>query len=384
MKTLLSILLLAVAVMVFINVWSYADSSNIEDRNREQYGGDSSVVDITTPPETTEAEITTEKVVTEKEPTAYARAKLFFGGDINLDPEYSASERYINGDENIKNCFSTTILGLVRDADMFMVGNVFAFTDNADPIDKVYTFRTEKKHAQFLDDLGVDVVSLANNHSFDYSVAGYVDTVDALDDLGIVSVGAGFNVADAAKPYYANINGITVAFTAAMRSEKYIDTPEASATSAGVMKMYDIEAYANVICEAKANADFVIAYVHWGTENTITLEDEQIEGAKALIDAGADAVIGAHSHTVQPIEIYKGKPIFYSLGDMFSTEDNKESGLVRLIIDSNGNLEASFIPCESIGGYVDIASEDTSRALFGRLNESDTISLSNNGSIAEK
>lgn len=82
--------------------------------------------------------------------------------------------------------------------------------------------------------------------------------------------------------------------------------------------------------ETKEKADFVIAYIHWGTEYSETLETAQTEGARELIDAGADVVLGAHPHCLQGMEYYNGKPILYSLGNYWFNEKTLDTILAEL------------------------------------------------------
>ena len=100
--------------------------------------------------------------------------------------------------------------------------------------------------------------------------------------------------------------------------------------------------------EAKENADYVIAVVHWGTEHTTVLEEVQRSTARDFIDAGADIIIGGHSHCLQGIEYYEDKPIFYSLGNFWFDEYNVDTMLVNIRIsgddDTDGKVDVSVVP----------------------------------------
>ncbi len=385
MKSLLSILLVAAMLIFAVNMWDYASSDNIANRVEQEHAATYDVTQIST--EATTADTAETQATTNEEatpPINKATATLIFGGDVNLSPEYSAISRFSDGSRIINSCFSSDLLGLIKKSDVFMHGGVFAFTESTDVLDKLYTFRSDVENIDFLRALGTDIVSLANNHSFDYGEVGFTDTKELLTANGMAYVGAGLNYAEASAPHYEELNGIRVAFTSAMRSEKYIITPEADENQSGVMKMYDLDNYLEVIKEASENADFVVAYVHWGTENTLDLEDEQINGARALIDAGADVVIGAHTHTVQAVEYYNGKPIFYSIGDLFTDTAERESAVIRIIIHSNGDTEFSLIPCSNVNGYISVGTADLCREMIERLNLSETAHITRNGTVTEK
>ena len=289
--------------------------------------------------DSSDMQITVEPITPDDPADERESVVLVFGGDMNLDSKYS--------DVDDAGDFAPELLSQMRDADIFMHGNVFVFADGGIPADKAYVFRADTSKISLLEDIGTDVVSLANNHSFDYGTDGLKITTGVLDNANIAYVGAGLDGTSASEPHYIDVGGIRIAFTAAMRSERYPKTPEAGENHAGVVKMYDIEGYLEVIREAKKNADFVVAYAHWGAENNRWLESEQIEGAKAMVDAGADIVVGAHAHVLQTADVYNGKPIFYGLGDLYG-----EGGLAKITIEADDTINAKFIPFENVNGVV--------------------------------
>ena len=136
-------------------------------------------------------------------------------------------------------------------------------------------------------------------------------------DAGIPYVGAGRDLAAAQAPVYLQAGRLTVAYVAASRAEKFCMTPEATDTTPGILLCYDNNRFIASIREAAAHADYVVAFPHWGIERSTDLQDEQTQGARAYIDAGADAVIGTHAHCMQGIEFYQGKPILYNLGNFW-------------------------------------------------------------------
>ena len=157
-----------------------------------------------------------------------------------------------------------------------------------------------------LKEMGVDIVSLANNHAYDYGERSLIDTMATLKQAGIHYVGAGHNLEEAMSPVYFEVQGKTIAYVAASRAEKYRMTPQATEDAPGILLCYDTKLFLKAIEEAKKNADYVIAFVHWGTEYSYELEKVQRVTGKEYLDAGADIVIGAHSHCLQGIEYYEG------------------------------------------------------------------------------
>ena len=209
---------------------------------------------------------------------------------------------------------------------------------------KAYTFRAAPENTALYRTLGVDIVSLANNHAYDFGKDAFLDTLDTLKKYNVASIGAGRNLEEAMTPVYYLVDGRKIAFVAATRAEKNILTPAATQTESGVLRCYDPTLFLETIKEAKANSDYVIACIHWGTERSHGLEDVQQETAYQYIDAGADLIIGGHAHRLQGIEYYKGKPIFYNLGNFWFDHYDIETGLVKMELYADGTSQFTFLP----------------------------------------
>ena len=137
-------------------------------------------------------------------------------------------------------------------------------------------------------------------------------------------------------------------------------TPQATDTEPGILRCYDTELFLQVIREAKENADFCIAFVHWGTEYSYDLEDVQRTTGKDYLDAGADVVIGAHSHCLQGMEYYNQKPIIYSLGNYWFNGKTLDTMLLQLHISGDAEtekLEVQVIPAVQSGYKTTYASD---------------------------
>lgn len=286
---------------------------------------------------------------------------ICFAGDINLDENWSTTQ-YLNEQPNgISDCISKELLEHMKEADIMCLNNEFTFSNGGEPLpDKMYTFRANPERVSVLQEMGVDIVKLANNHVYDYGKQALLDTFDTLEGAGIEYVGAGRNLSEAMEPVYMELDGRTIAFVAASRAEKYKMTPQATEDSPGILRCYDTELFLNTIKEADANADFVLAYVHWGTEYSYDLEEVQVTTGKEYLDAGADVIIGAHSHCLQGMEYYDGKPIIYSLGNYWFNEKTLDTVLLDLHFygdDENEQLEVSVIPAIQSGYCTRIVEE---------------------------
>ena len=244
---------------------------------------------------------------------------LGFAGDICLGDNYIPMQ-YLQsiGSEDISDGIDPRYIEIMRGMDQMWINNEFVYSRRGEPLPgKAWTFCGDPDNVSYLKDLGVDIVGLANNHTFDFGEVSFLDTLETLEKAKIPYVGAGRNIKQAASPVYLETDGVKIAYVAASRAEIAIYTLEASETEPGILWCYDYTRFLESIREAAENADFVIALPHWGVEHSTVLEEEQIYGAHACIDAGADAVIGAHPHILQGIEYYKGKPILYSLGNFW-------------------------------------------------------------------
>ncbi len=296
-------------------------------------------------PEITEEDIVEEPVEAPGNPYDFT---VCFAGDINLDENWCTTQ-YMSWQENgIRDCIDETLIGYMQDADIMCLNNEFTYSDRGEPLNgKAYTFRANPERVAVLKELGVDVVKLANNHVYDYGKDALLDTFATLEEAGIAYMGAGRNLEEAMEPVYMEIDGKTVAFVSASRAEKNKMTPQATEEKPGILRCYDPELFKQVIAEADANADFVLAYVHWGTEYSYDLEEAQLTTGKEYLDAGADVIIGAHSHCLQGMEYYEGKPIIYSLGNYWFNEKTLDTMLLELHFygdDEEQNLEVRVIP----------------------------------------
>jgi poly-gamma-glutamate capsule biosynthesis protein CapA/YwtB (metallophosphatase superfamily) len=218
------------------------------------------------------------------------------------------------------------------------------------PMPKWANLRGPRELAGDLKTLGIDVAVLANNHAMDYGAEGLLDMVAALNGAGVATVGAGANLAEATAPLIVDVAGqriaiVTVATTLAVGSEAGLDTPgvaplhvrysfdideslmaEQPGSVPGVKTWVDDEDLARVCADVRAarqTADTVLVVIHWGVPTPWrpsahpVVQGHQPLIARALIDAGAAAVIGNHPHELQGIEFYAGCPIAYCLGNFW-------------------------------------------------------------------
>lgn len=271
-----------------------------------------------------------------------------FAGDISLAEGAVTTERMDSSGQGIYDCISPELMEHMTGADIFCLNNEFTYSLRGEPLSgKAYTFRAQPQRAEVLLQMGVDVVSLANNHVYDFGRDAITDTFDTLQAYDISYFGAGANLEEAMQPIYMTVDDKVIAFVGASRAEKNKMTPQATENKPGILRCYDPELFMQVIKEADANADFVLAYVHWGTEYSHELEEVQLTTGKEYLDAGADVIIGAHSHCLQGMEYYGDKPIIYSLGNFWFNSRTLDTMLLQLHFwgnDEERQLEVNVIP----------------------------------------
>jgi poly-gamma-glutamate synthesis protein (capsule biosynthesis protein) len=182
---------------------------------------------------------------------------------------------------------------------------------------KQYTFEANPRGFDRLVAAGFDIVSLANNHSGDYGKTAFGDMLAKLPTFGITPLGGGANLTAAHTPVVKTVHSTTVGFLAYCEIQP--NGFAATATTPGhawldpTLMQADIKAL-------RPKVDFLIVFTHWGIEYQ-TVETSHQQGlAHLAVDTGADFVIGAHPHVIQPSETYHGKPIVYSLGNFVFDE----------------------------------------------------------------
>lgn len=229
----------------------------------------------------------------------------------------------------------------LRHADL-TIGNLeCVISAKGKPIDKPYTFRAPKQALPLLKKY-FSAVSVANNHTGDFGKAAFVDMLSSLDKQSIPYFGGGRHLREAHQPFIREIKGKRIGILGYNgffpRSFEALDNAPGSA-------WLDEDFVIQGIRQAKQqlHVDFLVVYPHWGWEYQKLASARQRAMARIMIDNGADAVVGGHPHVTQDIEVYKGKPIFYSLGnfvfDGFSDDDTRTGWLLRITLAGDGSLD---------------------------------------------
>ncbi len=298
---------------------------------------------------------------------------LLFAGDVYFSDHVMNAYNQAGG---IAGVLDAGIRAEIGAADIFMVNQEFPFTNRGTAAeDKQFTFRIPPEKVSMLTEMGVDIVTMANNHILDFGPEGITDSLAALDGAGIPHVGVGENLEQAKKLEILEVKGKKIGFLGVSRVYMAASWA-AGADHPGVFSTYDPTMALQEIRAARTKCDYLVVYVHWGIERNTTPEDYQRSMGRQYIDAGADLVVGSHPHVLQEIEYYDGKPIAYSLGNFVFGSSIPETELLKVVLEtgdvSGGVLggpvedaadgasgdseegitaEVTVIPCTSSGGY---------------------------------
>ncbi len=324
-----------------------------EPATKQPIGSDSMV----SPSKTPEATVT---------PIPKKDTVITFTGDVLLT-DYMINNYKKAG---IRGLLDENLYELLYHADINMINEEFPFSKRGAPMkDKEYTFRTSPEYVSVLNDMGVDIVTLANNHVLDYGTDALLDTFTTLDDAGIKYVGAGKNIDQAKRIQYFDVKGHRIAFIGATRVIPVVEW-NATSTRPGMLSTYDPTATCELIKEAKSQADYVVVYVHWGVEHKDRPVSYQQNMGKQYIDSGADIVVGTHTHCLQGVEFYKDKPIVYSLGNFIFSRKTTETAMIKLVIDSDGGMQLAMYPCEAVNGLTSMITDKKKVKEFNAYMES--------------
>ena len=313
-----------------------------------------------------------------------AVATIFMGGGSNFGQPKGDVSIAVTGDvmfarnmEGVLSSDSSPFAGVsnvTSNVDLLIINFENAATNSENAVKGDVPLKCDPKYVPLAKANNRTIATLANNHVCDYGFTGMRDTIKYLKDAGITPMGAGENASDAHKSVTQNINNRDITVLNYMDSNNFAEydyqsLPYANDSSPGY-SAYNSEDAKKQISEARANgSDFIMVSMHFGNEYSMSPNTDQEKIAHELIDYGADIVVGAHPHVPQGVEMYKGKPICYSLGNfMFDlgTESTLNDYMIKVeLVNDTGVL--TLYPV-NINGYLPhIMSPDDGKTFLNGL-----------------
>ncbi|XLQ19689.1 MAG: CapA family protein [Candidatus Moraniibacteriota bacterium] len=249
--------------------------------------------------------------------------KILFGGDMMFDRYIRQTGEnkgygYIISDMtelfNESDCVVANLEGPVTKNDSVSVNSEFGSPDN-------YRFTFDSSSVQMLKDNNFCIVNLGNNHIGNFGVEGIAQTKNFMRAGGLYYFGD-TGVEDEQRYFIQDFDGVKIAF---INYNQFVKNALPNALD-------DIQ-------NVKDKSDFVVAYTHWGEEYKTSSRQNEQNIAHQIIDSGVDVIIGSHPHVIQEKEVYKGKTIYYSLGnfifDQYFSEETKQGLLVQTTFDTD-------------------------------------------------
>jgi poly-gamma-glutamate capsule biosynthesis protein CapA/YwtB (metallophosphatase superfamily) len=252
---------------------------------------------------------------------------LAFAGDVHFQERVAP----------LLNDTTTTfgpIAATLSAADLTIVNLETAITTRGTPEPKEFKFRTVPKALDAVRAAGIDVVSLANNHTLDYGQVGLADTLAAVKAAQMPVFGAGANAAEAYAPWLTTVKGVKIAVLGFSQVHELEATWAAKDNRGGIAMAGDLPRVTAAVTAARQQADLVIVFNHWGTEGAQCPNAEQRTFAAKLAAAGADIIVGAHAHTLQGDGWLGRTYVAYGMGNFlwYRASRSTETGVLKLTV----------------------------------------------------
>lgn len=252
-----------------------------------------------------------------------------FGGDVHFEGNLRSKLDASGG------AMFAPIAPELSAADVAVVNLETAITEGGSPVPKNYNFRAPASAYEALRAAGVDVVTEANNHGVDYGPAGLADTLAAKHATSLAVVGIGANAAEAYTPWRTVVRGQRIAVFGAsdVIDDALITSWTATDAQGGIASAKDAnqQRLVDAVRATRPDADTVVVYLHWGAEGTDCPTPRQRELARSLVDAGADVVVGSHTHRVMAAGRLGSALVDYGLGNFVFYNESGASGVTGVL-----------------------------------------------------
>jgi len=261
---------------------------------------------------------------------------LTFLGDMMLDRGVKNSvNKNFAGDYS--KLFENLDLG--KNSDIVFANLEGTASDKGKDVGSIYSFRMNPSVIPAIKGAGINIVSMANNHSGDWGIASYVDTLKRLKENEVLYTGGGFNLAEASQPVIVETHGIKIGYLGF--SDVGPNWLKATEENAGILLASNPN-FDQIISNAAAKVDHLVVSFHFGDEYKKIHNARQESLAHRAVDAGAKLVIGHHPHVMQDTEVYKNGFIAYSLGnfifDQYFSADTMEGMMLEVKLGKDGSM----------------------------------------------
>jgi poly-gamma-glutamate synthesis protein (capsule biosynthesis protein) len=289
--------------------------------------------------------------------------RIAFGGDIHFE---GGLRTQLDADPA---AVLAPVAPVLSAADLAVVNLETAITERGDAAPKQFTFRAPAAAFDALAAAGVDVASMANNHGLDYGPVGLLDSIAAARAKGFPIVGIGRNATEAYAPYRATVRGQRIAVIGATQvlDGNLIASWTATDAQPGLASAKEVDRLTAAVRGVRPTADTVVVFLHWGIERQTCPSGDQQALARALVDAGADVVVGGHAHRLQGGGRLGDAFVAYGLGNfVFYTEGGPgaQSGVLEVTVTGRHVDGYRFVPAVLQGGVATPLGEaDTPGAL---------------------
>ncbi|MET7422938.1 CapA family protein [Dactylosporangium sp. NPDC005555] len=229
-------------------------------------------------------------------------------------------------------------------ADLAVVNLETAVTTRGTPEPKEFHFRAPVAAYEAVKAAGIDAVSIANNHALDYGRAGFADTLDGAAAAGVPTFGGGRTTDEAYAPLVLTARGVRVAIVGYSQIHTLAESWKAGPSTPGIALAWDVPRAVAAVKAARDHADLVVVFNHWGTETDPCPNANQKSFAKALADAGADMIIGAHAHVLQGDGWLGRTYVAYGLGNFVWYVGSADTGVLKVHVRGRSVTGAELVP----------------------------------------
>jgi poly-gamma-glutamate capsule biosynthesis protein CapA/YwtB (metallophosphatase superfamily) len=273
-------------------------------------------------------------------PAGSEEITLTFGGDVHF------AGRTLKLLKQPSTAFGP-VSKIFTESDLAMVNLESAVTTRGTPEPKTFHFRTPPTAYAAIAAAGIDVITLANNHALDYGRVGLEDALNYGESMGMPVVGIGRNADEAYRPWITTVKGVKVAVLGMSQIAELSSSWAAKDNRSGMAYAFDLARAAKAVRDAKAAADVVVVYMHWGQEYNQCPTGQMKTLAKKLAAAGATMVIGTHAHNLVGDGWQGDTFVQYGLSNFLwwlNDAGSNDTGVLRVTLSGSKITKTEFLP----------------------------------------